>query len=199
MPTGSPGSVRNFWYSYDRNYIHWLMFSTEHDYDPGSPQYAFIEQDLQRAVQNRRNVPWIIFNGHRPLYSSDAAQYDSHRPGCRLLTALEPLLVKYNVDIVMTGHMHCYERSYPVNNGTVDTASVRNINTIVNPAYPIYIVQVRSVGPIGSNLTDFKATGNGRSLDWRRMDPTKASLGCIPNGTIWIRKIDCLQWHHLVL
>jgi hypothetical protein len=30
---------------------------------------------------------------------------------------LEALLLKYNVDLVVTGHAHCYERTYPVANG----------------------------------------------------------------------------------
>lgn len=34
--------------------------------------------------------------------------------GYQMLTALEPLLYQYGVDLVLTGHEHNYERSYPV-------------------------------------------------------------------------------------
>jgi len=51
------------------------------------------------------------------MYSSDADGYDNHRPGCNLLRNLEEMLNKYRVDIVMTGHEHCYERTFPVVNG----------------------------------------------------------------------------------
>ena len=34
--------------------------------------------------------------------------------------ALEPLFLQYQVNIVICGHVHAYERTYPVFNGTVD-------------------------------------------------------------------------------
>ena len=39
------------------------MMSTEHDYSPGSPQHTWLEVDLQAAVNNRHNVPWIVLIG----------------------------------------------------------------------------------------------------------------------------------------
>ena len=37
--------------------IHFIGFSTEHDFYPGSWQYRWIEMDLKRAAANRANVP----------------------------------------------------------------------------------------------------------------------------------------------
>lgn len=34
--------------------------------------------------------------------------------------AIEPLLYKYNVNIVICGHVHAYERSHPVYHNVVD-------------------------------------------------------------------------------
>jgi hypothetical protein len=40
--------------------------STEHDFTPGSPQYAWIEQAL--ANVDRTVTPWLMVAGHRPMY-----------------------------------------------------------------------------------------------------------------------------------
>ena len=34
--------------------------------------------------------------------------------GYQMITAMEPLFYQYGVDLVLTGHEHNYERSYPV-------------------------------------------------------------------------------------
>ncbi len=79
-------------------------------------------------------MTWLFVAGHRPYLSSDKSEYDSHKPGAPLLHYLEPLFAKYQarlraapspppprpprvpitvtpaqVDMVLTGHMHCYE------------------------------------------------------------------------------------------
>ena len=56
---------------------------------------------------------------HRPIYCSDASGYDSHSPGGKYQQAMEALLLQYDVDLVLQGHMHAYERVHPVINGTV--------------------------------------------------------------------------------
>jgi len=46
--------------------------------------------------------------------------------------ALEPLFFKYKVDLVLNGHSHNYERSYPVHEGEV-------IGTYDDLQAPVYI------------------------------------------------------------
>jgi len=41
--------------------------STEHDFTVGSPQWNYLVSDLQKV--NRTETPWVIFTGHRPMYS----------------------------------------------------------------------------------------------------------------------------------
>lgn len=56
-------SEKKMFYSYDFGGIHILSFNTEEQYDsfaPGSEQYKFIEEDLIKANENRKNVPWVI-------------------------------------------------------------------------------------------------------------------------------------------
>jgi len=51
---------------------------------------------------------WKIAYFHHPMYTSA-----TRGPVIELRAALEPLFVKYNVDVVFNGHEHLYERIYP--------------------------------------------------------------------------------------
>jgi hypothetical protein len=52
---------------------------------------------------------WKICFFHHPLYSSG----EKHGPSLELRKTLEPLFMKYGVDVVFTGHEHFYERIKP--------------------------------------------------------------------------------------
>ncbi len=67
-------------------------------------QIAWLEKTLAAAAED-----WIIMFEHHPLYSSGI----THGSDERLRSALEPLLTKYGVDLVLTGHDHIYERTKP--------------------------------------------------------------------------------------
>ncbi len=88
----------------------------------------------------------MILTLHRPVYSADSSEYDSHRPGAPLAKWLEPVCKAYSVDIVLQGHVHCAERTQAQFNGTVITAAGNEgngtaANTYRNPGAPVYIVQ----------------------------------------------------------
>ena len=57
-----------WWYSYDYGMVHMIMMSTEHDYNPGSRQYQWLENDLKSV--DRRKTPWVMIGGHRAMYCS---------------------------------------------------------------------------------------------------------------------------------
>jgi len=67
-------------------------------------QIKWIEEELKSSSSN-----WKIPYFHHPLYSSG----DRHGSDIRLRQVLEPLFVKYNVSVVLTGHDHFYERVKP--------------------------------------------------------------------------------------
>jgi predicted phosphodiesterase len=68
---------------------------------------------MRRAHENP-NTKWIILGVHRAFYSSDKTEYAEIT---HLTAALEELVNKYKVDIVQTGHLHSYERSWPTYKG----------------------------------------------------------------------------------
>lgn len=67
-------------------------------------QLDWLERELKGA-----NEPWTIAFFHHPLYSSGAR----HGASEDLRAELEPLFVKYGVDVVFSGHEHFYERMKP--------------------------------------------------------------------------------------
>jgi 3',5'-cyclic AMP phosphodiesterase CpdA len=67
-------------------------------------QLKWLEQQLSGA-----NDRWKIAYFHHPIYSSGAR----HGSEVDLRTRVEPLFVKYGVDIVFAGHEHFYERIVP--------------------------------------------------------------------------------------
>jgi len=71
---------------------------------------------------------------HEPLYSTGA-----HGPTEELVAALEPLLHKYQVDLVLQGHDHNYERTHPVKEGLVDQAGGITYLTLAGGGSPLYI------------------------------------------------------------
>ncbi|CAF4027467.1 unnamed protein product [Rotaria sordida] len=100
-----------FWYSFDVGPIHFVIYSNEHDFHRGSPQYIWLEQDLQSV--NRSRTPWLITTSHRPMYSSQIIP----KPYFIILMLqlyLEPLFYKYHVDINLYAHIHSYERTCPM-------------------------------------------------------------------------------------
>ena len=102
-----------FWYSLNVPGVHIVFMSTEHDYTPGSSQYSWLETDLQAAntPDARNQRPFVIVIGHKPMYSSN----DYHGSEVELRDALESLYVENGVNLVIAGHDHFYERTWPVN------------------------------------------------------------------------------------
>ena len=79
------------------------FFALDSNYmDP--EQLQWLEKELKASGSD-----WKIAFFHHPLYSSAQA----HGSDTALKDQLEPLFVKYSVDLVLTGHDHVYERMKP--------------------------------------------------------------------------------------
>jgi hypothetical protein len=68
------------------------------------PQLEWLTATLRAATE-----PWKVVFFHHPLYSS--AGY--HGSDDSLRTMVEPLFIKYGVNVVLSGHDHVYERLRP--------------------------------------------------------------------------------------
>jgi len=126
----------NMCYSFDYNGVHFISISTETDYPEApfasnfGPQLEWLKADLEKASANRKNVPWIVASGHRPLYTSTGhPEYQKF-----LRHAFEDMFHQHHVDLYVCGHVHNYERSYPVFNGSRTSASY------VDPSSTVHVV-----------------------------------------------------------
>ena len=90
------------YYAFKKGNVHFFALNSNY-MDP--KQRAWIETKLREAG----NGGWKICYFHHALYSS--ARY--HGPDRDLRKVLEPLFVKYGVDVVFSGHDHVYERVHP--------------------------------------------------------------------------------------
>ncbi|XP_050395810.1 acid phosphatase type 7 [Patella vulgata] len=168
MPYSESESGSPFWYSFDYMGIHFVAFSTEHDFMPNSTQYHWMEKDLLKANSNRVNSPWIVVFGHRPLYCTSLIcmeRCEKEAPVFR--SYLEDLLYQQHVDVVFAGHNHQYERSYPVYKLKPVQLDYKN------PKAPVYIVNGAAGNP-ELNDPSFRL-----KVDWRAFDDVTFDTGYI--------------------
>ena len=153
--------LKEQYYSFNYKNMHFLALSTETDYDDDSEQYQFAVNDLEK-YSKEPFIDWIIVFYHRHVYGSGPNLEED----TDFRETYHPLFDKYNVDLALQGHLHVYERTYPImyNEDDDDEPIVQdnNPNNIYkNPKGPIFA----TVGTGGahdmvlSSLEDFSAKG----------------------------------------
>ncbi|UHG89267.1 purple acid phosphatase family protein [Spirosoma oryzicola] len=104
------GSKRN--YSFDYANIHFVSLDSQGNdggrvYDPNGRQAQWLVKDL---AANRQ--PWTIVFFHHPPYTKGSHDSDNANDLIQIRQQLLPILEQYQVDLVLSGHSHLYERSY---------------------------------------------------------------------------------------
>jgi len=95
---------------------HYLPFGA------GTPQYLWFLRHMQTI--DRSKTPWLFVQLHAGVYHTYFTHYKELE--C-LLSIYEPLFLNYGVDVVLSGHVHAYERTHPV------------YQYQLNPCGPIYL------------------------------------------------------------
>lgn len=111
-------------------------------------QYQWLAKDL--ASVNRKKTPWVIVMGHRPMYSSQVSSYQAD-----IREAFLDLFLQNEVDAYFAGHIHWYERLWPLGvNSTIDKSSIINNNTyMTNPGKSLTHLTNGMAGNIESHST----------------------------------------------
>jgi 3',5'-cyclic AMP phosphodiesterase CpdA len=115
-----PDPEYHYTYTYGNAQFFVLDTNTLRDLSPKGAQYKWLEKEL--AASRAR---WKICYHHHPAYSSDSDDFGNTwkgqtTGGDRRVQQLLPLYEQYNVDLVFNGHIHLYERTYPVRDGRID-------------------------------------------------------------------------------
>ncbi|GAM21282.1 hypothetical protein SAMD00019534_044570 [Acytostelium subglobosum LB1] len=106
----------NMFYALPYNTAYMIMLSSYDPLDKDSVQYSWLLDQLV-YVNDRRDVyPWLVIFLHSPMYTSSQGHGGSD---LKMRELLEPLLTEYLVNVVVSGHDHGYERTYPVQGGQV--------------------------------------------------------------------------------
>jgi predicted phosphodiesterase len=138
------------YYSFNYGNAHFLVLSTEQT--SSSSQYDFVKSDLAKAASNS-NIDWIIVYMHKPMYTSP-----SHHAGeSTMRDKIHPLLDQYGADLVIYGHNHAYERSYPIKYDT-STPSTPIITSTSKASYNDPQGQIfATVGTAGESIYHYSS------------------------------------------
>ena len=151
--------LSNTYYSFDYHNVHFIAIDSMLPYTINSPQYSFVRNDLISTSQNP-DIKWIIVYFHHPMYTSPS----KHTSDSLLRDTYHPLFDQYGVDLVLQGHNHNYQRSYPLtynnninnsnnkSNNANSTFTYANTNTYNDPKGEIYII----AGTAGKSLYDLR-------------------------------------------
>jgi hypothetical protein len=109
------------WYSFDYGPIHFIMldgFGTRNvsgnDWrfyadTLNHPQVTWLKQDLAATTQK-----WKVVYQHFPPYTQGSHNSESESDLIAIRQRINPILERFGVDMVVLGHSHDYERSYPI-------------------------------------------------------------------------------------
>ena len=148
------------YYSFNYGNVHFLAISSVIPFSNNSLAYKllrddslqrqFVSDDLFYASQNK-SINWIVVFLYRPMYSSPTY----HESEEFLRDSYHPLFDYYGVDLVLQGHNHNYQRSYPIRynmtNSSTPVITDRQPDTYVNPNGTIFL----TVGTGGAELYNF--------------------------------------------
>jgi len=93
-------------FSYDYGNSHWLVIDADNYVDWTNKELLdWVKQDLQSAS----SATWRFVMFHQPGFNSSREHYEQQQ-----MRLLAPIFETGKVDVVFTGHVHNYQRSFPL-------------------------------------------------------------------------------------
>jgi 3',5'-cyclic AMP phosphodiesterase CpdA len=93
-------------YSFDYGNAHWTVLDSNPYMDWNNPALrAWLEKDLAAA----RSATWRFVAFHHPGFNSSKSHFTD-----QWMRSLSPVFEKGKVDVVFAGHVHNYQRSFPL-------------------------------------------------------------------------------------
>lgn len=109
-------------YSFRYGNAEFWSLDTNKPVGPGSEQAEWLAETLPKST-----ATWKLCYHHHPCYSSDSDDYGDTWKGTstrqdKNAARLIPVYEKFGVDLALNGHIHLYERTWPIRAGKVDRA-----------------------------------------------------------------------------
>ncbi len=107
-----------YYYTFKYGNAEFFMIDSNKPLGPESEQFQWLEKQLAAST-----ATWKFTCHHHPCFSSDENDYGDHIQGSEdeaytwgdpNAQQLVPLYEKYGVDIAFNGHIHVYERTWPI-------------------------------------------------------------------------------------
>ena len=89
--------------------MHVTVIDSFIDYEPGSVQYQFNENDL-KTVSADPKIDWLFTVESTPIYTSSS----NHQADLTLRNAYYSFFDQYGVDLVFPSDNHNYQRTFPL-------------------------------------------------------------------------------------
>jgi acid phosphatase type 7 len=126
-----PGRALGDYYSFDYGSVHVVALPERYvNMKPDSDFRRWLEQDLRAACRNPA-IRWRVAFNHRPFYSTGRR----HGSDWTYQNYVAPVLERYRVDLVFSGHEHTYERSLQMRDGKPVTRNLSRWRKGVGTAY----------------------------------------------------------------
>jgi hypothetical protein len=175
-----PGNEQVFSMDYGAFHLTMLNDTPENDGDIAGKERDFLQADLAAHA----NAPWKIAMHHKPLWSNAG----NHGSDPVLQAQWGPLYDQYHVDLVVNGHDHNYERSFPMFGNQVKATPAEGT---------VYLVAGSAGAELYDNGTGFSTAYSEKTqntavltvrkkslvLDAYRADGTKMETFTIDKGT----------------
>ena len=108
-----------YYYTFTYGNAQLFMIDTNRSVEEGSEQYEWLETELAKST-----ATWKIAIHHHPPYSSEENDHGNSWTGSTSYGTharnLVPLYEHYGVDFCLFGHVHMYERTWPLLQGSVN-------------------------------------------------------------------------------
>jgi len=85
--------------------VHVLFLNSYTSSKPQSNQYRWVSSELRHL--DRSKIPWVVVVMHCPFYNTFAS-HQNEKQEEQMKKYFEPLFVRYNVNVVVAGHVHAY-------------------------------------------------------------------------------------------
>jgi calcineurin-like phosphoesterase family protein len=199
-------NLTQLYYSFNYHNVHFAVLSEEVPNEIGSEQYKFINDDLAAASSNS-SIDWIIVIMHEPVYTSPYKQWNGM--DLSFIEAYQPVFDNYEVDLVLSGDIHNYQRSYPLRynplrhydtsnpSATITTAPIITTtekNNYTDPTGQIYATVGTGGAPLQTSLrvqSNFIAIQNATThgiLDIEIIDNGRRLVGTFYANDDWVIK-----------